>query len=563
MNVWFVVSMYIVVCLMICCSTEKVSIEEFSKEKVSIEDFSKKKISIEEYRTFNGRENNLKHIYYGSTNQLFNRKSPTCYNHKDQKEDLPRSEGIPNPRIISNLLSQFYNVKGFSELSQIDVNTLFVFWGQFTDHDLALALGSDPCDSFNIPIKEEDPDYGTGHMKFCRSFGMNDRQCKRQQVNTVTSWLDGSQIYGSSTLVSNYLRLFKNGHMKTLFTNGDHYLPYNVENIMDNPMNRVKTSELGMAGDIRANENIMLYSIHVLFVREHNRIATELKSKYPNWNDEILFQESRKRVVALLQKITFYDWLPILLGRDEMPSYSGYNDNIDSTILNEFSTIAFRFGHSMLSNQVPVIDPITQEENVMSLFDGFFNPIPAIDYYGIEGFLVSSLFQRAQSIDPLIVNDVRNRLFSPPFNWTNVNIDLLATNLQRSDDHGICGYNILRQSFGLSPIYNMSLYSLLSFKETQDVMSHYQFDTNLLHGFVGGLMELKNGILGPLFSSIIETQFSLLRDGDRFWFENDQFNTLDLNVIKSTTLLDIIKRNVRHLEKLDLKTDHVFQTEIN
>jgi hypothetical protein len=40
------------------------------------------------------------------------------------------------------------------------------------------------------------------------------------------------------------------------------------------------------------NEQTVLAMIHTLFVREHNRIVTELAQINPHWNDETLFQAS-------------------------------------------------------------------------------------------------------------------------------------------------------------------------------------------------------------------------------------------------------------------------------
>ena len=50
-------------------------------------------------------------------------------------------------------------------------------------------------------------------------------------------------------------------------------------------------------------------------------------------------------------------------------------------------------------------------------------------------------------------------------------------------------------------------------------------------------------MVGETFQTIIAMQFEALRDGDRFWFENQGFDAKTLAQIKHTTLADIIRRN--------------------
>ena len=111
-------------------------------------------------------------------------------------------------------------------------------------------------------------------------------------------------------------------------------------------------SDMFVTGDSRGNENLELTVLQTLFLDNHNRIAAELQQENPTWNDEQLFQEARKINIAEYQSIIYNEWIPDVLGSNALPAYTGYNPNVNATIANEFSTVAFRFGHSLLSGDV-------------------------------------------------------------------------------------------------------------------------------------------------------------------------------------------------------------------
>jgi len=60
--------------------------------------------------------------------------------------------------------------------------------------------------------------------------------------------------------------------------------------------------------------------MHVLFLREHNRVAAELK-RLNHWDDEKLYQEARRIVIAELQHMTYNEFLPVILGERALDKY--------------------------------------------------------------------------------------------------------------------------------------------------------------------------------------------------------------------------------------------------
>ena len=133
----------------------------------------------------------------------------------------------------------------------------------------------------------------------------------RQQINQVTSFMDASMVYGSDEQRARSLRSFRDGK---LLVNEAGECPLNTANIdQANPVKR-RTADLRMVGDVRGNVTPLLLAYHSLFVREHNRYCDQLKAAHPNWDDEKLYQEARRRVAAHIQHITYREYLPALLG---------------------------------------------------------------------------------------------------------------------------------------------------------------------------------------------------------------------------------------------------------
>ena len=121
-------------------------------------------------------------------------------------------------------------------------------------------------------------------------------------------------------------------------------------------------------------------------------------------------------------------------------------------------------------------------------------------------------------------------------------LDLASLNIQRGRDHGLPGYNDARTQMGLpriesfdDPIWKDGVGERLA--EVYDSPD----DVDL---WIAGLAEKPVGdaMMGETNTKILTDQFTALRDGDRFWYEN-QFSGEQLEQLNSTSLADIIKRN--------------------
>lgn len=478
--------------------------------------------SVLEVASIHGSNNNLDNPDWGAADTALQRLTTVEY--ADGLSE-PAGEDLPSAREVSNAIA--------AQETLVDNDrylTDFVWlWGQFIDHDLDLSVHADPAEAFDIDVPlgdaEFDP-FATGEVTIGleRSDYVIDDEGVRQQVNSITAYLDGSVVYGSDEETAASLRAFEGGRMLT--SEGD-LLPIGEDGFF-------------LAGDIRANENVALTSMHTLWVREHNRLADEIAAADPSLSDEEIYQQARALVTAQIQAITYNQWLPALLGVDAIDSYSGYDPEVNASIANVFSTAAYRFGHSMLSTELLRLnaDGTVAEEGNLSLSEAFFSPGEVLDH-GIESLLLGASEQVAQEIDTMIVDDVRNFLFGPPGAG---GLDLASLNIQRGRDHGLADYNQVREDYGLARVRSFS--EITSDEELASKLEALYGSVDNIDPWVGILAEdhVAGASLGELGRAILVDQFTRLRDGDRFWYEN-RYEGETLAELRSTSLSDVIERN--------------------
>jgi hypothetical protein len=442
-----------------------------------------------ENRTLDGHGNNQANSAWGEAGSDYTRVAPTNY-----ADGIGSMTSGPATRRVSN---RIFNDVGQNLFSENGISQWGWAWGQFMDHDLGLR---DETEAEHLPIafSATDP-----LERFTNDFGVIDFfrtpaapgtgvTTPRQQVNTISSFIDASNVYGTTASRLDWLRSGSaNGdptdNAADLMLPGG-YLPRKTArgNAATAPTVDLMGALMGtpdraaVAGDVRANENIALTAIHTLFAREHNRIVSLLPSTL---SDEEKFQIARRVVGAEAQYITYEEFLPAL--GVHLPGYHGYDPHVNPGLGNEFAAVGYR-AHSMIHGEFEVdaesgdytpaqLDAfeaagieVTQTPGEVALgipLNAAFGNPDLLQAVG-EGNLLKALGnEREYRNDEQIDDSLRSVLFQVPKPgaadpascglpaanpdcYSGV-VDLGALDVERGRDHGIPSYNDLRRAYGL------------------------------------------------------------------------------------------------------------------
>lgn len=501
-------------------------------------------IGSKKIRTYSGKDNNEKNLEWGAANARLLR-DPVGHAYDDDNGESMARKSAPSARVVSNIVCTEQSPK-------LNINRLSDFiwaWGQFLDHEIDLTRDVGSPVPIKVPFDDKRLPAG-GEISFKRSnFDPGTGQSTpREQINEISAYIDASNVYGSDKNRADALRAKDGtGKLKTSASGSENNLLPIIETIgeegLDNA-NPLKKEGFFIAGDIRVNEVTPLIAMHTLFLREHNRRCEQILAKKTRLTDEEIYQRARRYVGALEQVITFKEFLPALLGQNAIRPYKGYKKDVNAGISNLFSTACYRFGHSMLSERIRV----DNDRGSLSLHELFFTP-SLIKENGISPFLSGLAKQRMRNIDAQIVEAVRSLLFH--VQEKEHPLDLAALNIQRGRDHGLPDYNTCREKLKLPR--KKKFRDITRDAETAARLEvAYAGDIDAIDPWIGGLAEDhgKGSNVGQFIQEVLVDQFQRLRDGDRFWYENDNELALELKEVgetlsslKKRTLSDVIKDN--------------------
>lgn len=442
--------------------------------------------------SLDGTGNNRRHPERGAVNTPYSRISQAMYG--DEIGALVEGPGL---RYISNRIFADSAQNLFAETG---VTQWAYNWGQFLDHTIGLRVGGD--EEVEVSFDESDPlesfSNSSQNLKMTRSAAAPGTgvTSQREQLNTVSSYIDAWAVYGGDEGRLEWLRegpvdgdLSNNG-AKLLLTDSGHLPTADIRGDAENaPMMEVvgrlhaipdAAAEMIVTGDIRANENIALTTVQTLFAREHNRIVDELPATL---SEQEKFDIARQLVIATQQYITYEEFLPAL--GIQLNPVRRYQPDVDPSVSTEFATVGYR-AHSMIHGEIEMAvaadhysDAMLENfrsqgieihvdgdemELAVPLNVAFANPQLAANL-GIGPIAVGLGSEPQYKNDEQFDNQLRSVLFQLPgadvqdpdacldgptlnecFRLVN---DLGALDVFRARDHGIAPYNVLRAAYGL------------------------------------------------------------------------------------------------------------------
>mmetsp|Transcript_5020 Transcript_5020/g.8338 ORF Transcript_5020/g.8338 Transcript_5020/m.8338 type:complete len:1579 (-) Transcript_5020:342-5078(-) len=550
------------------------------------------------YEPYDGYWNNLAVPGWGRKNEKMQRVAPYAY-----KDSVLKPNGVnrKSAREISNLI--FHGPGG---MQSRDMKTILVpFYAlQLADEVIDAGLPGCPPELFFVPIPKCDPIFdpgceGTKILPYRREaydpetgHHLNN---PREQINQVTTYIDGSSIYGTEKMWADELRSFVGGKLRV--QDGD-LPPFNTHGY---PMINLPVSKTGgiqpvydkfLVGNRRANENPALFALQVVWLREHNVMAEELAAKHPDYDDEQLFQEARKWTIAKYQSVSLNEWAGVFLGDytaengtkiqnldPPFPAYKGYNPALHPGILIELKA-AYRFRYSLFPPAMYMANLIPTGGNNYTvhrdatgkctfntptrLCNAYWNPQASLQQIkgGFEQMIIGMTSQIAEREDNVFVEDLNDYAFGP---YELSRVDLVANNIQLNRDMGIPDYNTVREAFGLPRLTSFD--NITSNVELAANLSK-AYDGNIddMDLFAAGIVEstkLDNGAPGKLYQEILRQQFVRIRDGDRFWYankENGLFTDAEIEFLDNVKFADILNRALRNVANITF-TGNVFINE--
>ncbi|KAG5895426.1 hypothetical protein JTB14_037585 [Gonioctena quinquepunctata] len=513
------------------------------------------------YRSYDGSCNNLRNPVWGTPNTQYNRLLPPNYADKISNPPLAKSgNNLPLARSLSLVLYPDVPIED-------PIFTLLTMqFAQIVTHDTSMTAGNPQIQHYKTRCCSDD-----GQLlelanvpEHCFPIVLPDDDPRprcvggsapAEQLTSVNHFLDLSIVYGREEEENHQLRHFDGGRLRAEKRDGFQWPPRAMNATGACRLKKPKDA-CYIAGDTRVNQNPQLTLLHVVLLREHNRIANELSKLNPHWEDETLFQEARKINIAQYQHITYYEMLPYFIGWDNalknkvvwdtQGPVDDYDEHVNPSVLTEHSTGAFRQFHSLIVGHLHLVHEKRASHGHIRLSDWLVSP--EILEKKFDDLARGLTTQQQSASDQFHDSEVTQYLFREAND--EFGIDLKAFDIQRSRDHGLPSYNDYREFWNLGRAHRFEDFQDVISKENVEKLASLYETPDDVDFIVGGTLEknVVGALVGPTFLRVLTEQFFRTRVGDRFWFEHhDEFTLKQLQEIRKASISKLLCDNSHHI----------------
>lgn len=245
------------------------------------------------FRSPTGECNNVNHREWGSRGDFLMRIiAPDYADGKSAPRTSITSHALPSPDHIIQQLQKSI----IKDAQHPHITAMLPAWATMLAYDLFQVISPQSsqykcCDNksnINEDLAQCYVRNGDDCKEYMRSIpSRDDQKCVfnyRDQMNAASGFIDGSGLYGATEKEFQALRTLQGG-------------------------------KVDIKACARCNEAGAIGALHIILLKEHNRIADELTKLNKDWNDATLFLESRRALTAEIQHITYNEFLPIVLGQ--------------------------------------------------------------------------------------------------------------------------------------------------------------------------------------------------------------------------------------------------------
>uniref|UniRef100_A0A671MA70 Thyroid peroxidase n=1 Tax=Sinocyclocheilus anshuiensis TaxID=1608454 RepID=A0A671MA70_9TELE len=389
---------------------------------------------------------------------------------------------------LVSLSNKIMHSSSMAILEDSAYSQMLVDWGQYIDHDISYTPQISSQSTFSSgrdclhTCSNAEPCFPM-QVTSCLPFFRSSPTCiniqtdvrpagQRQQMNSVTSFIDVSTVYGPSADLEKTLRNLSSAEgllavNSEYSEDGQLYLPF----VSVQPSACLQEPGTGRVLHGRVNEILPLSVLHTLRVREHNRL--------------VIYQE-----IARSSGIPF-NFILIYTFDEYLGPYAGYDDSVNPSVSNVFAT--------------------TQRE-----LPG--TPLVLCSSGGLDPVLRGLLDRPAalQNQEHLMTEDLTQRLLVLNIPET---LDLAALNLQRGRDHGLPGYNDWRAFCGFDRVDTRSdlievVGSGVLVEKIMDVYGHL----DNINVWLGGLLE-RPGCAAVTAETLLRYSHTVLHSSHSYTWE--------------------------------------------